>query len=191
MSQQLKAVEDRNWLFFDEKNQVLNINSIELVHTQSAARIACIEGIRKGNTLGYFLNGDDITIKTVSGSEVGEVPSHITSYVHSLIENDDCEYIKIKAGEVIPRSQRGKGAKKAICNIDIEIKIKKIDRSQTKTVLCLLGGDQINLWVQKLEVKYLDMPSEDVKLMFEIVNRQTDQYSESTNDTGYAGLDLA
>ena len=185
----LKNVENDNWLFYDENSQILRINNVELVHTQSAARIACIEGIRQGNSLSYIKNEDNLTVTTLNGTEVGEIPSNISNYIQPLLENNDCEYIKLKAGEVIPRSQRGKGAKKAICNVEIEIKIKKIDRSETKSIVCLLGGDQINLWVQKLEVKYLNMPSSDVKLMFEIYNRQCEEYNDSKTDTGYAGLD--
>lgn len=185
----LKSVEERNWLFYDERTRILKIKDVELVHTQSADRIACIEGIQKGMSLNYKTVGEDMIITSSRGSEVGNVPGHVSSYVFPLIQNDDVESISIHAGEVIPRSMRGKGAKKAICNVEFEIRIKAIERSKTKAIVCLLGGDQINLWVQKLEVKYLDIPANDVKLMFEIYNRQLGEYDPEKNDVGYAGLD--
>ena len=185
----LKAAQDNNWIFYDDKTRILKLAGLELVHTQSADRIACIEGIRRDMLLDYKIDGEDMIITSSGGSEVGNVPGHVSGHILPLLSNGDVESISISAGEVIPRSQRGKSAKKAICKVDFEIKIKAIDRSKTKTILCLLGGDQINLWIQKLEVKYLDMPSEDVRLMSEIYNRQMGEYDLTKNDVGHAGLD--
>ena len=91
---------------------------------------------------------------------------------------------------VEPLSKRSAKAKKAILYVAIEMELDdiKIDNSQG-CVVCILGGDQINMWAQKLTIYNCDIPLNHAKSIFELYNRFHNEYESIDTNFFYAGLD--
>lgn len=187
--QMAKAEEHARQFDYDEKTRTITVRNIELTRTSSKERVARIERLRKGDQLRLKADEDE-TIYTVvdkSGAEIGSL--WVYAVMDPIIRNDDCEDIKITVDQVIPKSQRGKGAKKSVVKVTMKLKLKKADREGVKSVICFVGGDQTNTWYQKIDVVYSSLPVSVAERLFEIYNRNHKEYDPDSNDTGYIGLD--
>lgn len=58
----------------------------------------------------------------------------------------------------------------------------------TKSLICILGGDQTHCWSQSLQIIECNIPLEISKKIFEIYNRFNDEYNNE-GEYNYLGLD--
>lgn len=182
------SVQDSTYSY-DEKTRTVTIKEIELTHTSSFERASRIESLRTGEILNLTVQGDDkLLVTDYAGREIGNC-SEASWRLIPVIANHDDEKTEVIVTKVIPKSQRGKGAKKAIVEVTLRIKLKEINRSGVRSIICKVTGDQTKFWTQKIEVIYTNMPAEDVRKAFEIHNRDNGEYDNQKNDTDYAGLD--
>lgn len=185
--EKLMSVEDDNWVFYDNKTDTIKICDVELTHTSAYERAILIENLRAGDKLGLKATGDDLVVVNNMGSEVGNLS--INDNFREAVKCNDFKNISVVATNVLPKSARGKGAKKAILNVTVEATFLPIDRTGTNCIFVVTEGDQIQGWHQKVDVIYSNMKLEDAKALFEIHNRANDEYNEEKTDVGYAGLD--
>ena len=180
--------DDATTASYDDKTRTVTIHNAELTHTEGA-RAALIENVRRGDQFTLRADGDTITLLDSRKREIGNY-SMLNHAIIPLIENGDTESVYATAVKVIPKSARGKRARKAILDVDVTIRLKEIERAgNVNSIICFTGGDQTNIWVQKIHVVYSSLPLEAAEKMFELYNRMNDEYDDSHTDTGYIGLD--
>ena len=180
--------ENANQTSYDEKTRIVTFREIELTHTASKERVERIEKLHKGDKLKLRPdeNGTYIVIDR-TGAEIGNL--WVNYAADMVIRNDDCEDVQVIVTNVIPKSQRGKGAKKSVVDVTLKLKLKEIDREGVRSIICFVGGDQTRTWYQKIEVVYSSLPVSVAEKLFEIYNRESNEYDQDHNDTGYIGLD--
>lgn len=188
MLESLKNEEGHNWISYDEETRILKLSDIELAHTSSPERVKTIEELPEGSKLQLVVNDDVIVVTDCMGNEIGS-DTEMSHNLVDVINNNDVEILSVVATKVIPKSMRGKGARKAIVEITAEIKLLPCDTTGTKCIFVKTEGDQVQGWHQKIDVIYSSMPVEDAKLLFMVWNRIKDEYNDENTDVGYAGLD--
>ncbi len=176
-----------NQFAYDEKTRTVTIKDIELTHTSSKDRVDRIERLHNGDKLKLRTEDDGtFTVVDNNGIEIGSLWAYSAG---DVIRNDDCEDIQVIVTKVVPKSQRGKRAKKSLVEVTLQLKLKKIEREGVGSIICFVGGDQTRTWYQKIEVFFSKLPISVAEKLFEIYNRENNEYDLNNDDTGYIGLD--
>lgn len=166
----------------------------EVVGTQFEGRNQRVECIRLGDIVNLVRepenqeNGLNISVRNRNGESLGNLSAGTCRLLAPIMDENLAKKITAKVCEVVPLSKRGPRAKKSILKLTITLDLQNVIAS----VVCKLGGDQVNVWVQKLTVGYTTLPTKHAELLFELYNRSSGEYEnldKGENDTSYAGLD--
>lgn len=180
---------------YDEAKKTV-VLSTEVQGTAYEGRSDRIENILKDDVVKvernpskeYDLNA--LEVKNSRGESLGNLGSDVAAVLSPLIDREIATIENAKVSYVEPLSKRSKKAKKAILYIELTVRMSEIELDISKgCVVCLLGGDQIRTWAQKLTVYKCDIPMEEAILLFELYNRYHGEYEENNNSLGYLGLD--
>lgn len=185
---------------YNESNDEFAAN-IEVQGTQYEGRSQRIERINVGDTIKLVrepnnqYNSNNIAVHNASGESLGNLGADWCDILAPVIDADIIDGLSAEVADVTPLSKRGGRAKKALLFVKISGKVKnlQIDTAPGKCcTVCFLGGDQLRGWYQELTVCKLNIPTEEIRLIFELLNRASDQYKifdENTENLNYVGLD--
>ena len=174
--------------------------SVEVQGTQYEGRTDRIEYITQGQKIAVSrepeneYNSDNIAVLNKQGESLGNLSSNVCDALSPLLDSDLAEIKDAHVSFVTPLSKRRKNAKKAILYVELTVKLAETKLTEEEgSVVCLLGGDQVRTWEQKLEIVKTSIPFADAKALFELHNRYHEEYEriieEEETDYGYVGLD--
>lgn len=171
----------------------------EVKGTGETERIARIEylyegakiKIRREPTNRY--NSNNLLVTNAGGAELGNIGADVGDVLSPLIDAGLASVDSASVSYVEPLSKRSSRAKKALLYVEMNITLKKIEAEvKGGSIVCLLGGDQIRTWAQKLTVFRCTIPFEEAMLLFELHNRYHSEYDMIEKDDcryDYLGLD--
>lgn len=186
---------DKEYASYEQASGKILIKT-EVQGTQYEGRSVRIENVKEGTSVNIIrepenqYNANNLAVQDESGASLGNLSADVCNAVSPLV---DIGILRIKnavVSYVEPLSKRSAKAKKAILYVAIEMELDdiKIDNSQG-CVVCILGGDQINMWAQKLTIYNCDIPLSHAKSIFELYNRYHNEYENSDTSFFYVGLD--
>ena len=193
MKKKLLAVlnEQKAVTAYDKKSGNLSV-CIKAVNTEDIernSRIGYLSGGSKTKIVREPIknNVNNITITNAGGSVLGNLPKDICDLLSPLM---DSGIATIKSSKV----NKVEKASKNTMYVDIDITLIKTEEEQggEKSILCLVGGDQVNTWSQELRIFKCDIPLDDAILLFELYNRfhgEYDKIKSGTVDDSLIGLD--
>ena len=171
----------------------------EVQGTQYEGRSQKIESVKEGNSViverepNNLYNSNNLAVLNSKKESLGNFSSDLCDCISPLLDSDMLDILYAKVSYVEPLSQRSSRAKKAILYIEIGMNLKKnIVDLENGCVVCVLGGDQIRMWAQKLTIHKCDIPLRHAKLLFEVYNRMCGEYEsieQGDNNFSYVGLD--
>lgn len=179
---------------FDTGSQTA-ILTVEVSGTQYEGRSQRLENYARGNKVNLTrepsnpYDSNAIAVTAPNGDSLGNLPSCISNSLAPLLDVGFASIGDARISYLLPLSQRGGRAKKAVLYITFDIKLDMPAYPSDSCVVCFLGGDHIRCWVQSLEVLHCRMTPEEAMLIFEIYNRLHDEYNPAQNDTFYCGLE--
>ena len=170
--------------------------TLEVQGTGKEDRTERLEHVNRGDIMQLRRepsNPDDdrnIMVLDSAGASLGNLPSGAADVISPLLDAGEATLIDAKVAYLEKKSQRSARARKAILFVSFQVKLRAVDLDRDAgCVVCFLGGDQTNTWVQELQVLYCQMPLEHAKLIFELYNRMHNEYDSESNDISYIGLD--
>lgn len=179
---------------FDAAGQTATL-TVEVAGTQYEGRSQHLEKFTLGNDVNLTrepsnqYDSNAIAVTAPDGVALGNLPSNVSEFLAPLLDGGFASVSDARISYLLPLSQRGGRAKKAILYIQFTVGLHMPAYPADTCVVCLLGGDQVGCWAQKLEVLRCDMTPEEAKLIFELYNRVHDEYDPAQNDTFYCGLE--
>lgn len=186
---------DKAYASFNQTSREVFIKT-EVQGTQYEGRSARIENIEEGTLVNIIrepenqYNANNLAVQNLAGESLGNISSDVCDILSPMI---DAGYLKIKnvsVSYVEPLSKRSARAKKAILYVAITMELKDIKMDNSNgSVVCVLGGDQVRMWAQKLTIYYCDIPLEHSKAIFELYNRFHNEYENTDTNFFYVGLD--
>ena len=170
---------------------------VEVMGTGYEGRTPRIETLSEGNRVEIVrepeneYNSNNLGVRNTNGESLGNLSAEISNCLSPLIDDGAATVKKAKVSLVKTMADKGPRAKKADLYVEFEVKLEKLDFGDGGCVVLLLGGDQVNVWAQKLTVLHCDIPLKDAKLLFEVENRLHGEYEKADpdDDLSYAGLE--
>jgi len=144
-----------------------------------------VQLVREPDNAQYSLN---ISVRNQHGESLGNLEKEFCDAFAPLIDEGILKFREASVLSVEPLSKRGPSAKKAELYISL---IYDFDQSikDNSCLVYLVGGDQTNIWTQKIKAFVCMIPVSHMKMIFEIYNRYCDEYNVEKNDVSYLGLD--
>ncbi len=183
---------------FDETNEIV-IFKDEVLGTLYEGRTDRIENVSLGTLVRIVReaynqdNSNKLTVLNIGGESLGYLSDEIADLLSPLIDLGYASIQGSKVSYVEQKSTRGARARKAILFVEWEVKLKKINLDNSNScIVCLLAGDQVGVWTQKLNVIRCSIPLDHAKGLFELHNRFHSEYERIENadiDLSYVGLD--
>ena len=170
---------------------------VEVMGTGYEGRTPRIERLSAGDRVEIVrepeneYNSNNLAVRNTNGESLGNLAAEIGNCLSPLIDDGAATVKKAKVSLVKTMADKGPRAKKADLYVEFEVKLQKLDFGDGGCIVLLLGGDQVNVWAQKLTVLHCDIPLKDAKLLFEVENRLHGQYEEADpdDDLSYVGLE--
>lgn len=129
-------------------------------------------------------NSNNLSVRNQKGESLANLPEELGNALSPVIDAGDAEITNAKI-ELLEFKRNTYSM-----YIALSVKFKKTDYSKAGgCTVCLLGGDQTNLWVQKLSVLHCKMSVKQAALIFELYNIYKGEYDSENNVLGYHGLD--
>lgn len=169
--------------------------TVEVAGTQYDGRSQRLEKLARGNKVNLTrepsnpYDSNAIAVVASDGGSLGNLPSQVSEFLAPLLDGGFASIRDVRISYLLPLSQRGSRAKKAILYVTFNIELDIPAYPSDSCVVCFLGGDQVRCWAQRLEVLRCRMTQEEAMLIFEIYNRMHDEYNPTQNDTFYCGLE--
>lgn len=187
-----RAMRD-GYMKHDPKTGRTTFNAV-VTGTQYEGRMDAVKELSVGDTV-YLVrepqnesNPDNVSVRSINGASLGNLYASTCGALAPLMDEGIPESMKAKVVELVLPGDRGPRAKKA----ELKIAVEMLLPDAVQSTVCALGGDQVRTWAQRLEVLSCAMPTSHAKLLFELHNRLSGEYTNfdaGRNDTSYAGLD--
>ncbi len=176
---------------YDPARRVVHM-SMRANGTTYEGRLERIERVRAGDSIRLVREKNNphdehcINIRNARGETLGLISPMWSRLIAPMVDWGLATLSQGRVSHVVPKSQRGRNAKAAKLQVDFDIHF--VQYAGEQCTVCFLGGDQTNVWAQKLEVVRLNMPASAAALLFEIYNRIQEEYDDGNNDVSYIGL---
>ena len=170
------------------------IGEMEVQGTAYEGRSDRIEYLKVGDAVQLVrepanaYNTLNISVRNKNGESLGNLEKEFCDAFAPLIDEGILKFREASVLSVEPLSKRGPRAKKAYLHIsfafDFDEKLK-----ENTCLVYLVGGDQTNIWAQKIRAYVCLIPIAHMKMIFEIYNRFSNEYDLDNNNVFYVGLD--
>lgn len=178
-----------------EKNSRITMR-LEVVGTSYENRHLTIEKLKELDKVKLtreptnIYNQNNIRVESEMYGTVGNLSSYICDVLAPLIDSENLIIEESKIVYIKPYTEKQGNTKQSTVYIEVTALYKEAElEDKTGCIICKLGGDQTRVWAQKLTIAKVSIPLKEAKLLFELYNRQHNEYMENDENYFYLGLD--